>query len=87
MLAQCSHQSEPELRTSSKDLREDALLVAAVNVVRCLSGLVGSVQQAAIFRVSEEELSQAAAPSTDGDMEGRVSFLEKQEVMNTFCCM
>lgn len=54
--------------------------MAAVDVVRRLSGLVGSVQQAAIFGVSEEELGQTATTPTDGDVEGRVSFLEKREV-------
>lgn len=65
--------------TRSKDLCEDALLVAAVDVVRRLPGLVGSVQQTAIFGVPKEQLSQAAAPATDGDVESSVSFLEKQE--------
>ena len=65
-------------RTRSKNLREDALLVAAVDVVRRLSRLVGSVQQAAIFRVSEEELGQAATPTTDSDVKGCVSFLGSQ---------
>lgn len=51
--------------------------MAAVDVVWRLSGLVGPVQQAAIFGVSEEELGQAAAPPPDGDVEGRVSFLQK----------
>lgn len=64
--------------TGSKDLGEDALLVAAVDVVRRLPGLVGAVQQAAIFGVTEQELGQAAAPPADGDMEGRISFLDKQ---------
>lgn len=67
-------------RTSSEDLRQDALLVAAVDVVRRLSGLVGAIQQAAIFGVSEEELGQTTTPPTDGDVEGRVSFLQEQEV-------
>lgn len=66
-------------RTGSKDLCEDALLVAAVDVVRRLPALVGSVQQAAVFGVPEEQLSQAAAPAADGDVEGSVSFLEKQD--------
>lgn len=66
-------------RTSSKDLREDALLVAAVDVVRSLPGLVRPVQQAAIFGVSKEQLGQATAPTADGDVEGSVSFLEKQQ--------
>ena len=49
--------------------------MAAVDVVGRLPGLVGPVQQAAIFGVPEEELGQPAAPPTDGDVEGRVSFL------------
>lgn len=52
--------------------------MAAVDVVRRLPGLVGPVQQAAIFGVSEQELGQAAAPPTDGDVQRRVSFLDKQ---------
>lgn len=54
--------------------------MATVDVVRSLSGLVGSVQQAAIFGVSEEKLCQATAPPPDGNVEGRVSFLNKTEV-------
>ncbi len=54
--------------------------MAAVDVVRRLARLVGAIQQAAIFGVSEEELGQTAAPPTDGDVEGRVSFLQEQEV-------
>ena len=42
--------------------------------------LFGSVQQATVFGVPEEELGQAATPPTDGDVEGRVSSLGKQEV-------
>ena len=61
--------------TCSKDLREDALLVAAVDVVRRLARLVGPVQQAAIFRVPQQQLGQLAAPPPDGDVKGRVSFL------------
>lgn len=83
MSAVQAHQSADagrQLRTCSKDLREDAFLVAAVNVVRRLSGLVRAVQQAAIFRVPEEELSQAPAPPTNGDVKRRVSLLHKQEM-------
>lgn len=69
-----------QLRTCSKDLREDAFLVAAVNVVRRFSGLVRAVQQAAIFGVPEEELSQAPAPPTNGDVKRCVSLLHKQEM-------
>lgn len=54
--------------------------MAAVDVVRRLARLVGPVQQAAIFGVPEEELCQAAAPPADGNVEGGVSFLERQEV-------
>lgn len=54
--------------------------MAAVDVVRGLPRLVGPVQQTAVFGVPEEELGQAAAPPTDGDVEGRVPFLQKQEV-------
>lgn len=53
--------------------------MAAVNVVRRLSGLVGSVQQAAIFGVAEQQLGQAAAAAADGDVERGVSFLDKQD--------
>lgn len=67
--------SSKEGRTCAEDLREDALLVAAVDVVRRLSGLVGAVQQASIFGVPEEELGQAAAPPPDGDVKRSVSFL------------
>lgn len=76
----CRRSVESDGRTRSEDLREDALLVAAVDVVWRLSGLIGSVQQAPVFGVSEEELGQAATPPTDSDVEGRVSFLGKQEV-------
>lgn len=71
-----------QLRTCSKDLREDAFLVAAVNVVWCFSGLVRAIQQAAIFGVPEEELSKAAAPPTNGDVKGCVSLLQKEEIMS-----
>ena len=64
--------------TGSKYLREDALLVGAVDVVRGLPCLVGPVQQAAILGVPQQQLSQLAAPPPDGDMKGRVSFLEQQ---------
>lgn len=69
-----------QLRTCSKDLREDAFLVAAVNVVRRFPGFVRAVQQAAIFGVPEEELSQAPAPPTNGDVQRCVSLLHKQEM-------
>ena len=65
--------------TRSKDLREDALLVAAVDVVRRLSPLVGPVQQAAIFGVPQQQLGQPPAPPPDGDVEGRVSFLKHRK--------
>ena len=67
--------------TRSKDLREDALLVGAVDVVRRLARLVGAVQQAAIFRVPQQQLGQTPAPPPDGDVKGRVPFLKhrKQE--------
>ena len=58
----------------SEYLCQDAPLVGAVDVVRCLSSLVGKVQQAAIIGVPQEQLSQLAA-SSDGDVEGSVSFL------------
>ncbi|KAF3835811.1 hypothetical protein F7725_028369 [Dissostichus mawsoni] len=50
-----------------------------VDVVRRLPALVGPVQQAAIFGVPEEELSQSAAPPSDGDVEGRVSSLANRK--------
>lgn len=65
-------------RTSAEDLGENALLVAAVDVVRRLSGLVGPVQQAAIFGVAEQQLGEATAPAADGDVERSVSFLSKR---------
>ena len=49
--------------------------MAAVDVVGRLAGLVGPVQQAAIFRVTEEELRQPAAPATYGDVERGVASL------------
>ncbi len=49
--------------------------MAAVDVIGCLSSFVGPVEQAAIFRVTEKELSQPAAPSTNGDMKRGVPFL------------
>jgi len=51
--------------------------MATVDIVRRFSGLVGSVQQAAIFGVSEEELGQAATPAANGDVKGRVSSLAR----------
>lgn len=51
--------------------------MAAVNVVWRFSSLVRAVQQAAIFGVPQEELSQAAAAPTNGNVEGRVSLLHK----------
>ena len=65
----------PSALTGSKDLCEDALLVGAVDVVGRLPGLVGPVQQAAVFRVPQQQLGQLAAPPPDGDVKGRVSFL------------
>lgn len=61
--------------TCSKDLSQDAFLVAAVNVVWSLSSLVRPVEQTTIFRVAEEKLSQPAATPTNGNMERSVPFL------------
>lgn len=66
-------------RTGSKYLREDAFLVGAVNVVWRLSSFVGTVEQAAIFRVPQQQLSQLTASPSDGNVEGRVSFLSEEE--------
>lgn len=52
--------------------------MAAVNVVRGLASLVGSVQQSAIFGVPHEQLGQLAAPPPDGDVKGRVPLLRHQ---------
>lgn len=61
--------------TGSKYLREDALLVGAVDVVRRLPCFVGSVEQAAVFGVPQQQLGQLPAPTPDGDVQRRVSFL------------
>lgn len=50
--------------------------MAAVHVVGRLARLVGPVQQTAVLGVAEEELGQTPAPPTNGDVEGRVPFLE-----------
>lgn len=73
--------------TGSKYLCEDAFLVGAVDVVWCLSGFVGAVKQAAIFRVPQQQLGQLSASPSDGNVERRVSFLkgEKSTEM-TDCC-
>lgn len=62
--------------TGSKNLGEDALLVAAVDVVGGLSSLVGPVEKTTVFRVAEKKLSQSAAPPTYGDMKRCVPSLE-----------
>ncbi len=64
-----------EILTGSKYLGEDALLVSAVNVVGCLSFLVGPVEQTTIFRVPQEELSEFATSTTNGNMQSCVTFL------------
>lgn len=53
--------------------------MAAVDVVRRLSSFVRAVKQAAIFGVSEKELSQAATSTPNCNVEGSVSFLENTE--------
>lgn len=62
-------------RTGSKYLCKDAFLVGAIDVVWCLSSLVWAVEQAAIFRVPQQQLSQLSAPPPDGNVEWRVTFL------------
>ena len=49
--------------------------MTAVDVVGRLPGLVGAVQQAAIFRVPQEELSQTAASPANGNVERGVPSL------------
>lgn len=66
--------------TGSKYLCEDAFLVGAVNVVWCFSSFVGAVEQAAIFRVPQQQLSQLSAAPSDGNVERRVSFLKGQKI-------
>lgn len=52
--------------------------MGAVDVVWCLSSFVGPVKQAAIFRVPQQQLSQLSASPSDGNVEGRVSFLSEE---------
>lgn len=71
--------------TGSEYLCEDAFLVGAVDVVWCLSSLVGAVKQAAIFGIPQKQLSQLAAPPSDGNVKGCVSFLcEEQQQTDHF---
>lgn len=72
--------------TGSKYLCEDAFLVGAVDVVRCLSSFVGAVKQAAIFGVPQQKLSQLSASPSDGNVEGCVSFLSGKNTELTDCC-
>lgn len=65
-------------RTRSKYLRQDAFLVGAIDVVRCFSSFVGTVQQATIFRVPQQQLGQLSATPSNGDVERRVSFLREE---------
>lgn len=65
-------------RTRSKYLRQDAFLVGAIDVVRCFSSFVGTIQQAAIFRVPQQQLGQLSATPSNGDVERRVSFLREE---------
>lgn len=59
--------------------------MAAVDVVRRLSSFVRAVKQAAIFGVSEKELSQAATSTPNCNVEGSVSFLENTEEWGAVC--
>lgn len=79
-------QYKEKCRTGSKNLREDAFLVGTVNVVWCLSSFVGAVQEAAIFRVPQKQLSQFSASPSDGNVKGRVSFLHEEKHYNS-CCL
>lgn len=54
--------------TGSKDLSENAFLMAAVDIVRRLSGFIGFVEQASVLRVPQEQLGQSATPSTYSDV-------------------
>lgn len=63
-------------RTCSEYLCQDALLVGTVNVIRGFSCFVGTVQQAAIFGVPQQQFSQFSAASTDGNVERCVPFLD-----------
>lgn len=53
--------------------------MGAVDVVRCLSCFVGSVEQAAVFGVSQQQLGQLPTSTSDGDVQRRVSFLGKNK--------
>lgn len=51
--------------------------MGTIDVVWCLSSFVGPVKQAAIFRVPQQQLGQLSTSSSDGNVEGRVSFLSE----------
>ena len=52
--------------------------MVAVDVVRRLPFLVGLVQEAAIFGVSQEQLRHFLVPEADGYVQGRVPTLPKE---------
>lgn len=64
-------------------MSENAFLMTAVDVVWCLSCLIGLVEQTAIFRVAQEQLSQSAASSTNGNVKRCVPFLERRKTLRT----
>lgn len=51
--------------------------MGTVNVVWCLSSFVGAVQEAAIFRVPQQQLSQFSASPSDGNVKGCIPFLRE----------
>lgn len=53
--------------------------MGAVDIVGRLPSFVGTVKQAAIFRVPQEQFGQLAAPPSDGNVERRVSLLRRKE--------
>ena len=54
--------------TSTEDLRQDAALVGRVDLVRRLTLFVGAIQQAAIFRVTKQLLSNTLTLGTQADV-------------------
>jgi len=58
-------------------LSKNGLLVIGVDAVRCFPGLIGSIQQTTVARVTQQKLRDTLAPSSQGDVEGRVTFLQQ----------
>jgi hypothetical protein len=61
----------------SIDALQNASLVVSVHGIRRLSSLVGSVQQATVAWVTQQQLCDALATSTDGYVKSCVTSLQQ----------